>query len=48
MGVVGAALATLIARLMEVITMVWYVYLYKKDYMLRFNIHHFGMFEKIF
>lgn len=48
MGVEGAALATLIARLMEAIIMVWYVYLYKKDYMLRFNIHHFGMFEKDF
>lgn len=48
MGVEGAALATLIARLIEAIIMIWYVYFYKKDYLLRFNINHFKLFEKDF
>ncbi len=48
MGVRGAALATLIARIIESIIMIFYVYIYKKDYMLKFDLSHFGMFNKEF
>lgn len=48
LGVEGAAIATLLARLVEAIIMVWYVYIYKKDYILRFNMKHFGMLNKEF
>lgn len=38
MGVKGAALATVIARIVELMLIVSYVYLIKKDYILRFGI----------
>lgn len=48
MGVKGAALATLIARAVESIIMIYYVYFYKKDYILKFSLEHFTMFNKEF
>lgn len=40
LGVKGAAIATLIARILEFMLIVGYVYIHKKDYVLKFNINH--------
>jgi len=37
LGVKGAALATVIARIVEIILLLFYVYIYKKNYALRFG-----------
>lgn len=48
MGVRGAAVATLIARIVEAFIMIYYVYIYKDDYMLKFNLSHFCLLNKEF
>ena len=45
MGVKGASLATLIARIVEFTLIISYVYFYKKDYLLKFNINHIKMLD---
>lgn len=48
LGVKGAALATVIARICELILMITYVYLYKKDYILKFGLKNLKAIDKIF
>lgn len=48
LGVRGAAIATVIARSVEVVLMVGYVYIYKKDYLLKFGFRHFRLMDKGF
>lgn len=48
MGVKGAALATVIARIVEFILLVGYVYFIKKDYLLKFKISDFKSIDKLF
>ena len=48
MGVKGAALATVIARLVEFALLVGYVYFIKKDYLLKFNLSDFKSIDKLF
>ncbi|MGL4797236.1 MAG: MATE family efflux transporter [Paraclostridium sp.] len=48
MGVKGAALATVIARMVEFILLIGYVYFIKKDYILKFNISDFKSIDKPF
>ena len=48
MGVKGAALATVIARIVEFVLLVGYVYFIKKDYLLKFNLSDFKSIDKLF
>ncbi|MGX9758067.1 MATE family efflux transporter [Clostridioides difficile] len=48
LGVKGAALATVIARICELILMLTYVYFYKKDYILKFGLKNLKAIDKIF
>ena len=48
MGVKGAALATVIARIVEFALLVGYVYFIKKDYLLKFNLSDFKSIDKLF
>lgn len=48
MGVKGAALATVIARIVEFVLLVGYVYFIKKDYLLKFKISDFKSIDKLF
>lgn len=48
LGVKGAALATVIARLIEFLLLVSYVYVFKKNYILRFNLSNLKSIDKSF
>ena len=48
MGIKGAALATVIARIVEFILIISYVYFIKKDYILKFNLKDFKLIDKDF
>ena len=48
LGVKGAALATVIARIIEFILIISYVYFIKKDYILKFNLKDFKLIDKDF
>jgi len=48
LGVKGAALATVIARVIEIILLLSYVYIYKKNYALRFGISNLKSITKDF
>ena len=48
MGVKGAALATVIARIVEFVLLVGYIYFIKKDYLLKFNLSDFKSIDKLF
>ena len=48
LGVKGAALATVIARLVELILILGYVYFAKKDYILRFSLADLKIIDSIF
>ena len=48
LGVKGAALATVIARIVEFILIISYVYFIKKDYILKFNLKDFKLIDKDF
>ena len=47
-GIKGAALATVIARIVEFILIISYVYFIKKDYILKFNLKDFKLIDKDF
>ena len=48
LGVKGAALATVIARLIEFLLLFSYVYVFKKNYILRFNLSNLKSIDKSF
>lgn len=48
MGVKGAALATVVARVVELILILGYVYFLKKDYVLRFGLSDLKLIDKTF
>jgi putative MATE family efflux protein len=48
LGVKGAAIATVIARIIEFLLLIGYVYLAKKDYILKFNISDLKSINKLF
>ena len=48
LGVKGAALATVIARIVEFTLIISYVYFIKKDYILKFNLKDFKLIDKDF
>ena len=48
LGVKGAALATVIARIVEFLLLIGYVYFIKKDYILKFSISDFKAIDKSF
>ena len=48
LGVRGAALATVIARLIEFLLLIYYVYIFKKDYILKFGIKNLKSINKQF
>ncbi len=48
LGVKGAALATLIARIIEFLLITGYVYFLNKDYILKFTVRHLKLIDKTF
>lgn len=48
LGVKGAAIATVIARVVELILILGYVYILKKDYILKFTLKHLKSIDKVF
>ena len=48
LGIKGAAIATFIARAVEIILITGYIFIYKKDYIIKFSMKHLKMIDKNF